>query len=178
MWLVKHTFLNFFLVFQPACRFLVTDNRVFNKPVARSLRSFASFTGLLTHFAHSLVGQLKVWNSWICVHAEIVLSQITFWHTSTFLPRFASNTRKMAWLILPFFAILSRMTSASWHIRCHMPWDLGNISPFVRSWPSFSCCVWGLFHADLWFCFITQISRLSDAISLKFLSDLCQALMQ
>ena len=73
---------------------LVTDNRVFNGPLGRSLRSFARtahsahslrsaplryarfatlaslcslrslapFTGSLTHFAHSLVGQLKFMN--------------------------------------------------------------------------------------------------------------------
>ena len=56
--------------------FLVTDSRVFNEPLGRSLRLFArtahsahfcsaslhyacSVTGSLTHFAHSLMRQLK-----------------------------------------------------------------------------------------------------------------------
>ena len=63
--------------------FLVTDNRVYKEPLDRSLcsfartahslrsaplcyarlaRSLAPFTGSLTHFAHSLVGQLKFLN--------------------------------------------------------------------------------------------------------------------
>ena len=54
-----------------------SNNRVFNGPLGRSrlrslapqrsaplrsLRSLAPFTGSLTHFAHSLVGQLKILN--------------------------------------------------------------------------------------------------------------------
>ena len=69
--------------------FLVTDDRVLNLPLGRSLRSFAltahaahslrsafqrsaslrslaPFTGSLTHFAHSLVGQLKFLNMCSC----------------------------------------------------------------------------------------------------------------
>ena len=56
---------------------LVTDKRVFTGPLGRSLRSFARslrsaplrytpFTGSLTRFAHSLVGQLKLLN--MCSH--------------------------------------------------------------------------------------------------------------
>ena len=65
--------------------FLVTDHRVFNGPFGRSLclfarslapqrsaslRSLAPFMGLLTHFAHSLVGQLKFFN--MCSHCNWV----------------------------------------------------------------------------------------------------------
>ena len=71
--------------------FLVTGNCVYNGPLGRSLsllslltlltcssalsslQSFALFTGSLTHFAHSLMGQLKFLNMcscWKCVQQE------------------------------------------------------------------------------------------------------------
>ena len=72
--------------------FLVNDDRVLNGPLGRSLRSFARtahsahsahslhsalFTGSLTHFVHSLVGQLKFLN--MCSHCYRVSREHAFW---------------------------------------------------------------------------------------------------
>ena len=74
--------------------FQVTDNRVFNRPLGRSLRSFAHSahslrsapqcyapcTGSLIHFAHSLVGQLKFLN--MCSHCYCVPREQTRFSSS------------------------------------------------------------------------------------------------
>ena len=83
--------------------FLVTDNRVLNGPLSRllrlfartahsahslkkysaslrSLRSLTSFMGLLNHFAHSVVGQLKFLN--MSSHCyRVSREQTRFWYS-------------------------------------------------------------------------------------------------
>ena len=77
--------------------FLVKDNRVLKGPLGRSLRSFARtahsthslrstplryapFTGSLTHFAHSLVRQLKFLNMCSCFD-RVAREQTRFWRS-------------------------------------------------------------------------------------------------
>merc|ERR1719334_1293785 len=72
------------------------DNRVFNGSLGRSLRSSARsahslcsapFTGSLTHFAHSLVGQLKFVN--LCSRCyRVSREQTRFWRSLETRPYF------------------------------------------------------------------------------------------
>ena len=85
--------------------FLVRDNRVLNGPLGRSLRSFARtahsayslrstlFTGSLTHFAHSLVGQLKFLN--MCSHCyRVSREQTRFWRSLESRPKDWSRQKR------------------------------------------------------------------------------------
>ena len=87
--------------------FLLTENRVLNEPLGRSLRLFACnalipqrsallpslcsltpFMGSLTHFAHSLVGQLKFMN--MCSRCDRVTEleeQTRFWRSLETRPK-------------------------------------------------------------------------------------------
>jgi len=103
------------------------DNRVFNGSLGRSLRSFAQtahsahslcsapFTGSLTHFAHSLVGQLKFMNLCSCWNR---VQHVETWFLSSlethpigdnFCEKKKSNVPKLSWYSSNFWYQIYRI---------------------------------------------------------------------